>query len=67
MLVWVSLFTYGSGESMGSATKLFTLEGKLNYHPDLNELKEKTDLFATASKQLLMEMKNRIANTIEKF
>jgi hypothetical protein len=29
MLVWVSLLTYGSGESMGSATKLFTLEGKL--------------------------------------
>lgn len=38
-----------------------------SYHPDLNELKEKIDLFATASKQLLMKMKNRIANTIEKF
>ena len=29
MLVWMSLLTYGSGEAMGSATKLFTLEGKL--------------------------------------
>ena len=31
MLVWLSLITYGSGEAMGSATKLFTLEGKLRY------------------------------------
>lgn len=41
MLVWLSLITYGSGEAMGSATKLFTLEGKLSYHPKLCELKEK--------------------------
>ena len=37
------------------------------YHPDLNELQEKMDLFGTASKQLLKEMKNRIANAVEEF
>jgi hypothetical protein len=29
MMVWMSLITYGSGDSMGPSTKLFTVDGKI--------------------------------------
>jgi len=38
-----------------------------SYHPKLFELKEKVDLFNSASTQLLKEMKNRVANEIDAF
>mmetsp|Transcript_3537 Transcript_3537/g.4813 ORF Transcript_3537/g.4813 Transcript_3537/m.4813 type:complete len:625 (+) Transcript_3537:693-2567(+) len=66
-LVWLSLLTYGASNAMGACTKMFTLEEKLRYHPDLVELKEKIEVMESISRKLAASMRDMLADEIETF
>lgn len=59
--------TYGSCDAMGEATKLFTLEEKLRYHPDLLQLAERKEMLNAASKSLAKSMRSELADMIDEY
>mmetsp|Transcript_3022 Transcript_3022/g.8731 ORF Transcript_3022/g.8731 Transcript_3022/m.8731 type:complete len:1063 (+) Transcript_3022:1610-4798(+) len=65
--VWSSVMTYGAGDTMGDCTKLFTLEQKLSYHPEIVELKEKRDLLDKASKSLSKALRKKLSDEVLDF
>mmetsp|Transcript_11356 Transcript_11356/g.21259 ORF Transcript_11356/g.21259 Transcript_11356/m.21259 type:complete len:89 (+) Transcript_11356:642-908(+) len=67
MMVWMSLITYGAGDTIGLSTQLFTLEGKLSYHPELQKLRSKIEQIEGAIDAIAKRMKNEIATALEIF
>ena len=67
LYVWSSLMTYGVGDSMGESTKLFTKDAKIQYHPELIDLRKKRELLMKASKSLSNDLRGRIAEVVRTF
>eukprot|EP00804_Cyclotella_cryptica_P025558 CCRYP_002821-RD/>CCRYP_002821-RD protein AED:0.06 eAED:0.06 QI:49/1/1/1/1/1/7/146/1058 len=65
--VWTSIMTYGSGESMGESTRLFTLDEKLRFHPELADLEEKRDLLNEATASLSKALRAVLAEIVKDF
>lgn len=67
LYLWSSLMTYGVGDSMGESTKLFTKDAKIQYHPELIDLRNKRELLLKASKSLSNDLRGRIAEVVRTF
>jgi len=65
--IWLSLLTYGAGDTMGESTKRFTLNEKLRYHPDIVKMEEKRGMLQAMSSALAESIRDGIANEVEKF